>query len=98
MNLSEKQKKQLRQLGHDLKPLVQTGNQGLTDAVKRQINEAIDYHELIKVRLNAEDREQKKEFIAEVIEATNACLVQQIGHVILIYRPNPERNRIKLQG
>jgi RNA-binding protein len=96
MKLSEKQKKHLRQLGHALKPLVQTGNQGLTEAVLRQIEEAIEYHELIKVRLIAEDREQKQQFIDQVVDATGAHLVQKIGHVILIYRHNPERNRIQL--
>lgn len=94
MNLTEKQKQALRRQGHTLRVLVQTGNLGLTPAVMKQINEALDYHELIKVRVLADDRETKKAMIANIVAETGAELVQNVGHVILIYKLNPERKRI----
>lgn len=94
MNLTEKQKQALRRQGHTLRVLVQTGNLGLTPAVMKQINEALDYHELIKVRVLADDREAKKAMIANIVAETGAELVQNVGHVILIYKLNPERKRI----
>lgn len=96
MNLTEKQKVALRRQGHALKVLVQTGNQGLTPAVLNQIKEGIDYHELIKVRVLADDRDAKKEMIKTIVAEIGATLVQNIGHVILLYKHNPERNRITL--
>ena len=94
--LSQKQKHHLRGLGHSIKPVVQLGNSGLTDAVLCQIEEAIDHHELIKVRVLAADREEKQQFIDRIIEHTAAHLIQKVGHMILIYRKHPEKPKIEL--
>lgn len=76
----------LRGAAHSLKPTVITGSNGLTEAVHQEIDLALESHELIKVRINAEDRDQRKEFITEICEHHNATLVQTIGHIIAIYR------------
>lgn len=84
-------KKFLKTRAHTLKPVVMTGQHGLTPAVLNEINLALDHHELIKVRLNAAEREDRKA-MAEAIRAdTAAALIQAIGHVITLYRKNLKR-------
>ncbi len=82
-------KKQLRAKAHALKPVVITGQAGISEAVLNEINLALDHHELIKVRVNAEDREQRKEMGGQICEETGAELIQSIGHIITLYRKNP---------
>jgi len=89
--LKSEQKKQLRAKAHTLKPVVITGNAGVTEAVLNEINLALDHHELIKVRVNAGDREQRKELSGQICEQTGAELIQSIGHIITLYRKNPDK-------
>ena len=65
MSFTTKQKQQLKAQAHKLKPIVTLGMNGLTDTVKDEINRALDDHELIKVRINA-DRSERKELYAEI--------------------------------
>jgi RNA-binding protein len=88
--LTEPQKKHLRSLAHPRKVIVQTGNAGLTDAVVREIELALLHHELVKVRVVAGDRDERDAQIARAVELTRCELVQRIGHVAILYRPNPE--------
>ncbi len=85
------QKKQLRARAHSLKPVVITGQAGISPAVLNEINQALDHHELIKVRINAEDREQRREMSKHICAETRAELVQSIGHIITLYRNNPDK-------
>jgi RNA-binding protein len=81
-------RKFLKARAHALKPVVMTGQHGLTPAVLNEINLALDHHELVKVRLNAAEREDRKA-MAETIRADTAAeLIQAIGHVITLYRKN----------
>jgi RNA-binding protein len=89
--LNARQKRHLRRLGHDLKPVVRTGNAGLTDAVLAELDGALDDHELVKVKLVADDRQQRRDYTDEIVAATGAELVQSIGHMVLVYRPNPDK-------
>ncbi len=82
-------KKQLRAKAHGLKPVVITGQAGVSDAVLNEINLALDHHELIKIRVNAEDREQRREMGEYICSETGAELIQSIGHIITIFRKNP---------
>ncbi|RFA30610.1 RNA-binding protein [Alkalilimnicola ehrlichii] len=91
MKLTEQQKRHLRRLGHQLKPVVRTGNAGLSEAVMNEIEAALEHHELIKVKLVADDREQRKQFSERICQTTQAVIVQAIGQIVLLYRPNPER-------
>ena len=87
MTLTDAQKKQLRGRGHALKPVVQIGQAGLTDNVLREIEQALEHHELIKIKARVGDRDDRDTVIQALIDATAAELVQQIGHVALVYRP-----------
>ncbi|HGX91796.1 MAG TPA: ribosome assembly RNA-binding protein YhbY [Candidatus Tenderia sp.] len=96
MPFSENQKRQLRKLGHDLKPVVIIGSNGFTDAVNEEIALALDHHELIKVRVNAADRELRNKMIKEICNRNQAELIQRIGHIALLFRRNKEKPRIEL--
>lgn len=91
--LSEDQKRHLRRLGHGLKPVVLMGSSGLTPAVSEEIKLALEHHELIKVKLVADDRRQRQTLAAQIAEQAGAALVQQVGNIALLYRPNPEKKR-----
>ena len=96
MQLTDQQKKHLRRLGHELKPVVMVGESGLTEAVLKEVEQALDYHELIKVRVRLPDRKDRDSAIALICDATQAQLVVRIGHVALLFRRNEQKPRIKL--
>ena len=96
MQLSEKQKRHLRGLGHSLKPVIMMGNAGLTDAVLAELSRALDDHELIKVRVRFGDRKVRDETIARLCEKSNAVLIKRIGNIALVYRSNPDKHKISL--
>lgn len=87
--LDKDQIKQMRTIGHNLKPVVMVGDNGFSEGVVNELKRALSDHELIKVKLNVED---KKQAIIELCETTNAELVQAIGKVALIYLHNPKAN------
>jgi len=84
------QKKQLRSKAHALKPIVIVGDKGITDNVLQEIDRALFDHELIKVRINAADKAEKKQLTQTICEHTQAALIQTIGHIIVIYRKRPK--------
>ena len=94
MPLNEQQKKHLRKLGHSLEPIVLTGGAGLTPGVLAELDSALAHHELLKVRVRAGDREGRDQIIQAMCAQSGAELVQRIGHVALLWRPNPDKRRI----
>ncbi len=92
MPLSIAEKKRFRRIGHELKPVVMTGGQGLTEAVIAEIDRALEDHELIKVRINGEDREERAAAMAAVATQCKAQTVQVIGKIVLLYRPARKAN------
>ncbi|MGR8933983.1 MAG: ribosome assembly RNA-binding protein YhbY [Gammaproteobacteria bacterium] len=89
MNSADKKKH--RAQAHALKPVVMIGQAGLTPAVMAEIESALDSHELIKVRIRADDREFRKRIGTEICAATSAELIQTIGQILVIYRRNPDQ-------
>ena len=99
MNLSEHQKKFLRGRGHQLKPVIMVGDAGLSEPLLAEFESTLDHHELLKVRVRVGDRDARDEIIAMLCEKGRAELVQRIGNVALLYRPNPNKKpekRIRL--
>lgn len=94
--LSNPQKRHLKALAHHCKPVVIIGDSGVTPAVMHEILLALDHHELIKIRVNAEDRAAREAMIADICIATASALIQRIGHVAMLFRRNPEAPRIAL--
>lgn len=95
--LTSAQRKYLRGLAHPLKPIVQIGKQGLTEATIRQADDALNDHELIKVQAPV-PREEKKELADRLASELEADVAGHIGHVIILYRehPDPEEREIEL--
>ncbi len=93
--LTGAQRKWLRGQAHNLRPVVQLGRQGLSEAVLAQIDAALEAHELIKVQAPA-PRQEKEELAARLRDRLGAEAVGIIGHVLILYRrhPDPERRRI----
>ena len=86
----------LRGQAHGLKAMLQVGGKGVTDALVAELDGALDHHELIKVKVGAADREERDALIGDLVERTGAALVQRIGHVAVLYRPNREKRQIVL--
>ena len=91
--LNNRQIRFLRAQAHSMKPVVLIGGAGLSDNVINEINQALDDHELIKVRVNAEDRDKKSTMIDSIIRQTECVHVQTIGHIGIFYRKN-EKNPV----
>ncbi|MDV2451409.1 ribosome assembly RNA-binding protein YhbY [Xanthomonas hortorum] len=94
--LTSAQNRFLRGQAHDLKALLQTGGKGVTPAFLAELEEVLERHELIKVKMASEDREARDAMIADIIQKTGSALVQRIGHVAILYRPSKEKRQIVL--
>lgn len=90
LTLSTKQKQFLKALAHHLNPVVMLGNNGLTEGVLAEIDQSLERHELIKVKISGADRETKQLIIDAIVRETKACAVQTIGHILVLYRPAQE--------
>jgi len=95
MALSKKQIKYLIGLCHPLSPVVSIGQKGLTDAVRAELELALDHHELIKVKLRGE-RDERTQWVDQIAADTGAETVQKIGLTACFYRENPEKRQIDL--
>lgn len=91
MSLTPKYKQQLKAKAHKLKPIVHLGNQGLTDAVNKEIDRALNDHELIKIKIQTEDRDLRRELYAGACDANQAEPVQLIGSVGVLYRKRVDK-------
>jgi RNA-binding protein len=89
------QQKRFRAIGHQLNPVVTIGGNGFSDTVIAELQRALEDHELIKVKIHAEDREDRAETITEMLKLTESELIQRIGNVALIYRAaaKPKANK-----
>lgn len=96
MPLTGKQRRHLRALGHHLEPVVQLGKNGLTDAIAAAVNDAIEHHELVKVRIGTECPDDRHEVAEALAKALGAEAAQVLGRTILLYRRHPKEPKITL--
>lgn len=96
MALSSSQTRYLRSLAHDLSPVVQLGNKGASEAVVKELDQALGIHELVKVKLSGGDKDERQAQIDVMTEGTKAENVHQIGHVVVLFRRNTEEPKIAL--
>ena len=94
--LTAAQTRFLRSQAHGLKALMQVGGTGVTPALLAELDAVLERHELVKVKVAAEDREARDAMIAELTAQTGAALVQRIGHTATLYRPSREKPGIVL--
>ena len=95
--LTNLQKRHLRGMAHQLKPVVMVGQHGLRDAVVDEIELALTAHELVKIKIAA-DRDARDESAAQILARTGAVAIQSIGQMRVIFRRNAEQPRIALPG
>jgi len=94
--INKEQRKYLRSLAHERKPVIWVGQNGLTDNVLEEINNALDHHELIKIKVGAGEREERELVTANICKQTNADLIQKIGYTVTVFRRNDETPVIQL--
>jgi len=90
MSLHGKQVRHLRALAHHLKPVVQVGQAGLSDALVRKVDTELETHELIKIKVGQEAPVGAKEAAPLLAERTGGEVAQVIGRTIVLYRARAE--------
>ncbi len=88
--LTNGQKKALRAMGHHLEPFVYVGKEGFSSALLKSMEHALKAHELIKIKLGQNCPVERNDAGSELARLTGSVLVQLIGRMILLYRPNPD--------
>lgn len=97
IELSPVERQYLRGLAHGLNPVVMIGNNGVTDAVIREIAVNLDAHELIKIRVLGDDRELRQQYLERICDELSAAPVQHLGKLLIIYRASStDKPRITL--
>jgi RNA-binding protein len=98
MPLSPQDRKRLKAIGHHLNAILIFGGKGLSDSFVEELNLRLEDHELIKVRVNAETREDRHAIVAELCKVGECELVQLIGKIALLHRaakkPNPKLSNL----
>ncbi|TFZ01628.1 YhbY family RNA-binding protein [Ramlibacter rhizophilus] len=93
LELSIAERKAHRAEAHHLDPVVMIGNDGLTPAVKKETDAALNAHGLIKIRVLGDDRVQREAIYRELADELNAAPIQHIGKLLVLWRPKPEKVR-----
>ncbi|MDP3083800.1 MAG: ribosome assembly RNA-binding protein YhbY [Rubrivivax sp.] len=95
IQLTPAQRKDHRADAHHLDPVVHIGNDGLTDAVVREIDGALKAHGLIKVRVFSDEREARETMLRELAERLDAAPIQHIGKLLVLWRPLPPKEKVE---
>ena len=96
MSLSKKQIKFLRAKCHALKAVIMIGQKGLSEEVLNELDIALTHHELVKIKLSVDDRDARKQMMAEICDKSQSEEVQSIGKTLSVYRVNPDKAIIAL--
>ena len=98
MALTSAQKKQYRAIAHSLSPIIMVGDKGISEGLLQELNRALDDHELIKIKIALNDRDDRATVIDDLCKQTKATLIQSIGKVAIILRqtkqPNPKLSNL----
>ena len=78
------------------KPVILVGTKGVTPALLAELNSALEHHELIKVKIAAEDRAERDVWVAGIVKGADAALIQRVGNVATIFRPRRKNPGIVL--
>ena len=91
--LTPARRRDLRAQAHHLNPVVTIAGNGLTPAVLAEVERSLQAHELIKVRVQGAEREQREALMTELCEAVEASPVQHIGNVLVVWRARREEEK-----
>jgi len=89
LQLSSDERRELRARAHNLNPVVSIAENGLTEAVLKEIEVNLRAHELIKIRVYGDSRENRAAYLEQICKELGAAPVQQIGKLLVVYRPAP---------
>jgi putative YhbY family RNA-binding protein len=93
IQLSVAERKAHRSEAHHLDPVVMIGNDGLTPAVRKETNAALNAHGLIKVRVLGDDREKREAMYQQLADELGAAPIQHIGKLLVLWRPKPKKEK-----
>ncbi len=93
INLTPAERKAIRSDAHHLDPVVLIGGDGLTDAVKKEVDAALKAHGLIKVRVFSDDRATREGYLSTLADELSAAPIQHIGKLLVLWRPIPEKEK-----
>lgn len=94
--LSGKQRRYLRSLGHELRPIVQVGRDGIDDGLVAALDQALTDHELVKLKVYEAAELDRHDAAAELAARTRSEVAQVLGNTVLLYRPHPDEPTIVL--
>jgi RNA-binding protein len=89
ITLTPRERAHLKARAHALEPVVHIGGSGATERVVAEIDRALTAHELIKVKINADDRADRAALGEDICERTGATAVHRVGKVLILWRPRP---------
>lgn len=87
LELTPAQRKHLKALAHKLNPVVMIGNSGLSEAVLKEIQRSLTAHELIKIRVLNDDRNEREQWLQAICSELDCAPVQHLGKLLLVYKP-----------
>ncbi|MBS1189418.1 MAG: putative RNA-binding protein, YhbY family [Rhodocyclaceae bacterium] len=90
LQLSSDERRSLRARAHGLNPVVSIAQNGLSAAVLKEIDTSLKAHELIKIRVYNDDRDEREAFLAAICQELEAAPVQHIGKLLVVWRPAPD--------
>jgi putative YhbY family RNA-binding protein len=89
VQLSSASRRELRARAHALNPVVAIAENGLSEAVLKEIDASLKAHELIKIRVFGDSREDRIAYLERICDELGAAAVQHIGKLLVVYRPKP---------
>ena len=95
--LTNTQTRFLKSLAHSLKPVVRVGQHGLSEAVLAELSIALNHHELVKVKVAADDKAARDAMLDQMLKKSDAVLVQRIGNMVVLYKQNKDKPVIDLK-
>ena len=93
IQLTPTERKAHRAEAHHLDPVVMIGGDGLTDAVRKETDAALNAHGLIKIRVLGDDRGARDAIYQQLADELNAAPIQHIGKLLVLWRPKPKKER-----
>ena len=98
IQLTPAQRKEHRAQAHHLDPVVMIGNDGLTPAIRKEADAALNAHGLIKVRVFSDDRASREAMFAALADERGAAPIQHIGKLLVLWRPVPPKEKTEREG
>ena len=98
IQLTPAQRKDQRAEAHHLSPVVMIGSDGLTPAVQKEVDAALNAHGLIKVRVFSDERATRETIFTTLADTLGAAPIQHIGKLLVLWRPMPPKEKVEREG